>query len=142
MSEFNKMRKNTFKKGVGFSKYDSNGNVVYSESVGRNGETVQHFYEYDNLGRRNKYSEVSNSGILMVEYTRYDNTGSVYKYIWNEIHHTSTIKIINNMGRVTYSKTINSDTGKYTTTIYDSYKDKNIKETGTDLFVLNFSFMT
>ena len=42
-----KSRKNYYKKGTGFSKYDKNGNVIYSESIGNLGETVRHFYFYD-----------------------------------------------------------------------------------------------
>ena len=49
MNEISNVRKNVFKKGSGFSKYDRNGNVIYSESIGRKGETVRHFYNYDDI---------------------------------------------------------------------------------------------
>ena len=58
MNEISNVRKNVFKKGSGFSKYDRNGNVIYSESIGRKGETVRHFYNYDDFGRRIYYKKV------------------------------------------------------------------------------------
>ena len=38
-----------------FSRYDKNGNVIYSESVGLEGTTVRHFYKYDKENRRIYY---------------------------------------------------------------------------------------
>lgn len=138
-SYYNNLRKNTFKKSSGFSRYDNMGNVIYSESIGKNGETVRHFYKYDDFGRRIEYSELDeNSNIIIIEHTSYENNGNVYKYIWDDIHHTSTIMIINSMGRTVYSKFVNSDTGQYTINTYNNYKDRNDRETGIDLFTLNF----
>lgn len=40
-----------------FSRYDSNGNVIYSESICKEGNKVHHFYKYNENGRRIWYKK-------------------------------------------------------------------------------------
>ena len=67
------------KKAIGFSRYDSKGNVVYSESLKKEGETVRHFYSYDDFGRRIHYRKEEDDNIFDESTTYLDNGYITYK---------------------------------------------------------------
>lgn len=116
-----KSRKNYYKKGTGFSKYDKNGNVIYSESIGNLGETVRHFYFYDDLNRRIRYrrEEMLNT---FEEVTEYFNDGSKQITTSNSNSSGWCTRMYNNMGRMIDEQTVD-DCGNMIHTIYkhDTY---------------------
>jgi len=118
-------RKKLFKKGTGFSKYDSEGRVTYSESIDSEGETIRHFYKYDSLGRRVQYKttyfDIDNCEVLE-EYTIYeentyyydDGSMLVMKADWGKndpYRHHYTEEHITSMGRKDYIKYVDMATG-------------------------------
>lgn len=105
-----------------FSRYDRNGNVVYSESVGLEGATVRHFYRYDKENRRIYYrKEVLDT--IYEESIKYTNTGMTVESIFLPTHLT-TYKEYNKSGRLLSEVTYDALTGIITHKHYDPYKDK------------------
>lgn len=121
MNKINEKRKKYFGKSGGFSKYDNNGNVIYSESVGIEGETVRHFYFYDEFGRRIRYKKEESNNIFE-EYTKYLNNGS--KEVISIIlpSYTMCIRKYNNLGRLLEEETQDKE-GNGIRRIYDAYRD-------------------
>lgn len=105
-----------------FSRYDRNGNVVYSESVGLEGATVRHFYRYDKENRRIYYrKEVLDT--IYEENIKYTNTGMTVESIFLPTYLT-TYKEYNKSGRLLSEVTYDALTGVITHKQYDPYKDK------------------
>jgi hypothetical protein len=143
-------RKKLFKKGTGFSKYDSSGRVIYSESISSEGETIFHFYKYDDLGRRIEYKkcyydiddcEVMQMYTTYIENTIYMDDGSmiVMKCDWgmnDPYKHHYTEEHINPMGRKYCVKYLDTATGHCTIRRYnyDTRKYEVIFD-GQELFV-------
>jgi hypothetical protein len=105
-----------------FSRYDKNGNVIYSESVGLEGATVRHFYKYDKENRRIYYrKEVLDT--TYEENTKYTNTGMIIESVFLPTYLT-TYKEYNKSGRLLSEVTYDDMTGIITHKHYDPYKDK------------------
>ena len=105
-----------------FSRYDKNGNVIYSESVGLEGATVRHFYKYDKENRRIYYrKEILDT--TYEENTKYTNTGMLIESIFLPTY-LSTYKEYNKSGRLLSEVTYDAMTGIITHKHYDPYKDK------------------
>ena len=105
-----------------FSRYDKNGNVIYSESVGLEGATVRHFYKYDKENRRIYYrKEILDT--TYEENIQYTNTGMLIESIFLPTY-LSTYKEYNKSGRLLSEITYDAMTGIITHKHYDSYKDK------------------
>lgn len=142
MSTFNDTRKNSYKKGTDYSRYNEQGLVTYSESIGYRGDTVRHYYDYDAQGRRIQYIERIyepniDTGdlddlVILEEHTIYYDNGD--RYIQNANFDTGilTQKYINSMGRELKIKSFDMTTGYGTVMTYNSYRDcydiKNIIE--------------
>lgn len=90
----------------GFSKYDNEGRVTYSESKGVDGELVKHHYSYDDIGRRVYYAEYSNDILTLEERKSYINNLTYVESIWYKENVYKTT-IVNDMGRELMIKTIN-----------------------------------
>lgn len=128
MNEISNVRKNVFKKGSGFSKYDRNGNVVYSESIGRKGETVRHFYNYDDIGRRIYYKKVELDSVFEESIDYYiDGSYIINTSIMPE--HTFCKREYNSMGRII--KEVSEDReGNIAHKVFDPYRNRyNITKT-------------
>lgn len=105
-----------------FSRYDKNGNVIYSESVGLEGATVRHFYKYDKENRRIYYrKEILDT--TYEENIQYTNTGMLIESIFLPTY-LSTYKEYNKSGRLLSEVTYDAMTGIITHKHYDPYKDK------------------
>ena len=129
----NTSRKNYFKRGTGFSKYDSEGRVTYSESIDSEGETIRHFYKYDNTGRRIQYRktyfdidncEAMEEYTIYTEDTIYHDDGSmvIIKMDWGKndpYRHHYTEEYINPMGRKYCVKYIDVSNGHCTIQRYN-----------------------
>lgn len=124
MNEILNVRKNVFRKGSGFSKYDKDGNVIYSESIGRKGETVRHFYNYDNFGRRIYYKKVELDTIFeeSIDYCT-DGSYTINTSIMPE--HTFYKRVYNSMGRII--KEVSEDReGNIVHKVFDPYRNHYI----------------
>lgn len=105
-----------------FSRYDKNGNVIYSESVGLEGATVRHFYKYDKENRRIYYrKEILDT--TYEENIQYTNTGMLIESIFLPTY-LSTYKEYNKSGRLLSEVTYDAMTGIITHKHYDPYRDK------------------
>ena len=105
-----------------FSRYDKNGNVIYSESVGLEGATVRHFYKYDKENRRIYYrKEILDT--TYEENIQYTNTGMLIESIFLPTY-LSTYKEYNKSGRLLSEVTYDAMTGIITHKHYDPYKDR------------------
>lgn len=136
MEKLSNVRKNVYKKGSGFSKYNQDGQVVYSESVGGKGEKVRHFYKYDEFQRRNYYyRETCDSSFE--EITIYsDNGGKII-----QTHHCpallTCIRVYNKNGRLLEEHIKDDKTGQVIHKNYNTYTDRyDISEANT-LFTYN-----
>lgn len=95
-------------KRYGFSKYDSHGNVIYSESSGSEGELLRHFYAYDESDRR-IYYKVESQKESYEEITQYlPNNGKKLTCIFVPLY-TVIIKEYNEMGRMLKSDSIDKN---------------------------------
>lgn len=115
-------RKNVFKKGSGFSRYNKEGNVIYSESIGNEGETVRHFYDYDSQQHRIYYrKEEINS--TFEEITEYSNNG--YKTVYTSImpEHIFYTRIYNSMGRM-IEEVSEDKYGNIIHKVFDAYRNQ------------------
>lgn len=120
----------------GFSKYDINGNVIYSMSTWQGVES-EHYYAYDSLNRRIKYERIDydkSKNIIAIykEYISYSNTTKTL-YTYNNIMKIINIKVYNNSGRMISEKIIDSN-GCYTYREFNQYTKKYTSVTGRDLF--------
>lgn len=105
-----------------FSRYDKNGNVIYSESVGLEGATVRHFYKYDKENRRIYYrKEILDT--TYEENIQYTNTGMLIESIFLPTY-LSTYKEYNKSGRLLSEVTYDAMTGIITHKHYNPYRDK------------------
>lgn len=118
----------------GFSQYDRKGNVIYSESIWEKGETVRHFYQYDDSERRIMYKRIIESDIpeIYEEYTTYYDNGNKSVYVYNNISKITNIRVYNNLGRLLSEKIIDIN-GYYTYKVYNQYTRKYEISTGRDL---------
>jgi hypothetical protein len=106
----------------GFSKYDGNGNVIYSQGVGSLGEVVHHFYSYDNFGRRISYKK-QDSVNLFEEKTAYNDDGSKIIRSYDIPSYTFYKRLYNRNGRM-IEETIIDHNGNIVHKVYDPYNDK------------------
>lgn len=121
------------KKETGFSKYDNDGRVIYSESINCNGDTIRHYYEYDDLGRRVVYRQrmydpdfktgEMDDLLILEELTIYYRDGSSYKSNANFVTGILRETSINNMGREVNIKEFSMDTGYGTEKIWNAYRN-------------------
>lgn len=112
----------------GFSKYDNEGRVTYSESKGSYGELVKHHYSYDDMGRRVYYAEYSNDVLVLEERKSYINNLTYVESIWYKENVYKTT-IVNDMGRELMIKTINlNDNTSVTKTFISSTGTYDIKQ--------------
>lgn len=112
----------------GFSKYDNEGRVTYSESKGSYGELVKHHYSYDNMGRRVYYAEYNNDVLTLEERKSYINNLTYVESIWYKENVYKTT-IVNDMGRELMIKTINlNDNTSITKTFIPSTGTYDIKQ--------------
>lgn len=112
------------KKAIGFSRYDSKGNVVYSESLKKEGETVRHFYSYDDFGRRIHYRKEEDDNIFD-ESTVYLDNGYIQVASYNmsnDCYNNHSIKLYNTMGRI-IEETTEDVYGNIIHRVYNTYKD-------------------
>lgn len=141
MSMTNNRRKGMFKKGHGFSRYNEQGLVIYSESIGSTGNTITHHYEYDELGRRIHYYQKTwdydpaegdeFEYIIFEEFTVYYDNGSSWvraidynaKNIYGLMTGAITERTIDSNGRNQQIKSYDMVTGFGTLTVYDAYKN-------------------
>lgn len=127
-------RKGYFKKGTGFSRYDSDGNVIYSESIGNAGEIVRHFYFYDDLQRRTHYSREEKDNVFS-EFTKYYNDGSKEILSFNSNDCGGYChKLYNNMGRM-IKEIIEDSAGNIIHKDYDPYTGKYIIKKGKSPYI-------
>lgn len=124
------------KKGYGFSKYDNEGRVIYSESKGVYGELIKHHYKYDALGRRIYYAEYNNDERILEEWYTYIDNLTYETIIWYR-EEVFIQKTINSMGREIYIKTINLKDNQNTSTIktYNSANGTYDIKQSAELFV-------
>lgn len=120
----------------GFSKYDINGNVIYSMSTWQGGES-EHYYAYDSLNRRIKYERIDynkSKNIIAIykEYISYSNTSKTI-YTYNSKTKITNIKEYDGSGRMLSEKIIDMN-GFYTYKRYNQYTKKYVTVTGRDLF--------
>lgn len=102
------MRRRTRPKCKGFSRYDRHGNVIYSESLGKEGEVLRHFYDYDENDRRIYYKVVSEDDSYE-EITQYlPNNGKRLTCIFVPLY-TVIVKEYNEMGRMLKSDSIDKN---------------------------------
>ena len=112
----------------GFSKYDNEGRVTYSESKGVDGELVKHHYSYDDIGRRVYYAEYNNDVLTLEERKSYINNLTYVESIWYKENVYKTT-IVNDMGRELMIKTINlNDNTSITKTFIPSIGTYDIKQ--------------
>lgn len=112
----------------GFSKYDNEGRVTYSESKGSYGELVKHHYSYDDIGRRVYYAEYINDVLTLEERKTYINNLTYVESIWYKENVYKTT-ILNDMGRELMIKTINlNDNTSVTKTFIQSTGIYDIKQ--------------
>lgn len=111
-----------------YSKYDSEGNVIYSESVGSVGERVRHFFSYDDKNRRICYKKISDIKNFS-EYTTYLDNGNkiieliIIDSVTRNID-THKISTYNEYGRMIHEKNIHYTNSIITTSIYNVITDK------------------
>lgn len=119
----------------GFSKYDSNGNVIYSESIWQDGWKVRHFYKYDEFNRRIEYKRVvlDENFTTYEEYITYYSNGAKTIYTYNSNTKITGIKEYDGSGRMLSEKIIDIN-GFYTYKGYNQYTKKYVTVTGRDLF--------
>lgn len=124
------------KKGYGFSKYDNEGRVIYSESKGVYGELIKHHYKYDTLGRRTYYAEYNNDERILEEWYTYIDNLTYETIIWYR-EEVFIQKTINSMGREIYIKTIILKDNQNTSTIktYNSANGTYDIKQSAELFV-------
>lgn len=120
--------------GKGFSQYDRKGNVIYSESIWKNGEKIRHFYQYDSQERRVLYKRIIDSEIPEVyeEYTTYYDNGTKSVYTYNNISKITNVRVYSNLGRLLSEKAIDIN-GYYTYKVYNQYTKRFETTTGKDL---------
>lgn len=102
----------------GFSKYDNEGRVIYSETKNPNGDITKHHYNYDSLGRRIYYDEYNNGELILKETKTYINNLTYVESIWYK-ENVYKISIVNNMGRELMIKTINLNDNTSITKTYN-----------------------
>lgn len=112
-------RKNNKQGTYGFSKYDNEGRVIYSESKGSFGELIKHHYKYNDLGMRIYYAEYTNDELTLEESKTYiGNLTYINTILYKENVYNK--KIVNSIGREIYIKSINLNDNSSITKIYDS----------------------
>jgi hypothetical protein len=104
----------------GYSKYDEDSRVIYSESTTKEGELLKHHYKYDSFGRRVYYESYTDNVLTLKEYTSYrGNDKHITRIFYNERVYTNLV--INGMGRIVYTKEVDLNTNiSYTSTYNNS----------------------
>lgn len=103
----------------GYSKYDEDGRVIYSESTTKEGELLKHQYKYDSFGRRVYYETYTDNVLTLKEYTSYrGNDKHITRIFYNERVYTDLV--INGMGRIVYTKEIDLNTNISHTSTYNN----------------------
>lgn len=95
----------------GFSKYNQDGLVTYSESRDKSGNLIKHYYEYDELGRRIHYIQTDINGKFIIEERTYyhpDGYKSIYMTFYKE--KTYSERCIDRCGREVYIKSVDATT--------------------------------
>ena len=103
----------------GYSKYDEDGRVIYSESTTKEGELLKHHYKYDSFGRRVYYESYTDNALTLKEYTSYrGNDKHITRIFYNERVYTDLV--INGMGRIVYTKEVDLNTNVSYTSTYNN----------------------
>jgi hypothetical protein len=126
---YNKKRKSG---AYGFSKYNPDSQITYSESRDRYGNLIKHFYDYDNTGRRIYYAQKQDGEddlvIIMEEFTKYHSNG--YKNITTVFYKEKiiTYRYLDIHGREINTRSIDTNTGITIEKEFDGYKGFKTKQ--------------
>ena len=71
---YQRYNQSKFPKHVGPNRRDSNGNIIYYESLSSTGYIIQHYQEYDSLNRRTSYRDSQGTHST---FTYYGNTNTL-----------------------------------------------------------------
>lgn len=85
-------RKQNYGINTNHTKYDDNGNILYYQTVDYNGNTIEHYYDYDNMNNKTRYHN-SNG---YVETYKYQNRVLLESTFYDNKENTSTTTIYNN----------------------------------------------
>ena len=148
MNVFGNKKKNNSR--FGYSKYDDNGNVIYSENrlegLGHSiGPLCKHYYKYDDRGRRIFYKEVIvyDDGTLFTRFEEtktYRNNGTVFitrTYYDTFIYCT---ELVNSMGRELYSKTIDMTRHTSTERVFNFMTNRYDVKHNMEFFIPNLPY--